>query len=65
MLDSTGEPIEVGATEPGDTGGATMTFGAPGKYTYQCILIDPKTGRSTRCFGMTGTFTCGAGLIDR
>ena len=57
VLDSTGEPIgEVGATEPGDTGGATMTFGAPGKYTYQCILIDPKTGKKHPMLGMTGTF---------
>ena len=34
VLDPDGEPIgEVAATNPGESGGATMTFTAPGVYT--------------------------------
>ena len=34
-----------------------MTFAAPGKYTYQCILIDPATGKKHSMLGMAGTFS--------
>lgn len=62
VLDPGGEAIgEVGATEPGKTGGATMTFAAPGKYTYQCILIDPKTGKKHTMLGMVGDFSVAPG----
>lgn len=58
VLDPGGEPLgEVASTEPGDTGGATMTFSPPGEYTYQCILVDPKTGKKHSMLGMTGKFT--------
>jgi len=57
VLDPDDEPIgEVAATNPGDTGGATMTFEAPGVYTYQCILVDPDTGKPHSELGMIGTF---------
>jgi len=57
VLDPNDEPIgEVAATNPGDTGGATMTFASPGVYTYQCILVDPDTGKPHTELGMIGTF---------
>ena len=57
VLDPDGEPIgEVAATDPGESGGATMTFTAPGVYTYQCILVDPATSQPHTELGMTGTF---------
>ena len=57
VLDPEGEPIgEVAATNPGESGGATMTFVAPGVYTYQCILVDPETGKPHTELGMIGTF---------
>jgi plastocyanin len=57
VLDPDDEPIgEVAGTNPGDTGGATMTFTAPGVYTYQCILVDPDTGTPHTELGMIGTF---------
>ncbi len=57
VLDPDGEPIgEVAATNPGDSGGATMTFTSPGVYTYQCILVDPDTGKPHTELGMLGTF---------
>jgi plastocyanin len=57
VLDPDGEPIgEVAATNPGESGGATMTFTAPGVYTYQCILVDPDTGKPHTELGMIGTF---------
>jgi plastocyanin len=57
VLDPDGEPIgEVAATNPGESGGATMTFTAPGVYTYQCILVDPTTNKPHTELGMTGTF---------
>lgn len=58
VLDPGGEAVgEVGSTEPGETGGATMTLAAPGKYIYQCLLIDPETGKKHSMLGMAGTFT--------
>jgi plastocyanin len=57
VLDPTGEPIgEVAATNPAASGGATLTFTSPGVFTYQCILIDPATGRPHTELGMIGTF---------
>ncbi len=57
VLEPSDEPIgEVAATNPGDSGGATMTFEAPGVYTYQCILVDPDTGKPHTELGMIGTF---------
>ncbi len=57
VLDPDGEPIgEVAATNPGDSGGATMTFTSPGVYTYQCILVDPESGKPHTELGMIGTF---------
>ncbi len=57
VLDPNDEPIgEVAATNPGESGGATMTFTAPGVYTYQCILVDPATAESHTELGMIGTF---------
>jgi len=62
VLDPDGEPIgEVAATNPGESGGATMTFTAPGVYTYQCILVDPETNRPHTELGMTGTFDVAEG----
>jgi len=61
--DPAGEPIgEVAATDPGESGesgesgGATMTFTSPGVFTYQCILVDPATGKPHTGLGMIGTF---------
>jgi plastocyanin len=57
VLDPDGEPIgEVAGTNPGESGGATMTFAAPGVYTYQCILVDPATDLPHTELGMIGTF---------
>jgi len=57
VLDPAGEPIgEVAATDPGESGGATMTFTSPGVFTYQCILVDPATGKPHSELGMIGTF---------
>jgi plastocyanin len=57
VLDPDGEPIgEVAATNPGESGGATVTFTAPGVYTYQCILVDPASGKPHTELGMIGTF---------
>ena len=62
VLDPDGEPIgEVAATNPGASGGATMTFTAPGVYTYQCILMDPETNQPHTELGMIGTFDVAAG----
>ncbi len=61
VLDPNGEPIgEVAATNPGESGGATMTFTAPGVYTYQCILVDPETAKPHTELGMIGTFEVAA-----
>jgi plastocyanin len=62
VLDPDGEPIgEVAATNPGESGGATMTFTAPGVYTYQCILVDPATNKPHTELGMFGTFDVATG----
>jgi plastocyanin len=56
VLDPDGEPIgEVASTDPGKIGSATMTFVSPGVYTYQCILVDPATGKPHSELGMLGT----------
>lgn len=61
VLDPDGEPIgEVAATNPGESGGATITFTAPGVYTYQCILVDPATNQPHTELGMIGTFDVAA-----
>lgn len=57
VLDPSDEPVgEIAGIAAGFTGGATMTFAAPGVYTYQCILIDPETGKDHTELGMIGTF---------
>jgi plastocyanin len=57
VLDPNDEPIgEVAATNEDESGGATMTFESPGVYTYQCILVDPASGKPHTELGMTGTF---------
>ena len=62
VLDPAGEPIgEVAATDPGESGGATMTFNSPGVFTYQCILVDPATGKPHTELGMIGTFDVAEG----
>lgn len=58
VLDPQGKGIgEVGATPPGERGGATITFTDPGEYTYVCILIDPATDQPHAELGMTGSFS--------
>lgn len=47
---------EVEAVAPGETGGATLTFESPGRYTFQCILIDPNSNQEHTMLGMIGTF---------
>lgn len=47
---------EVASIEPGEQGGATMTFDEPGTYMFQCILIDEATGEPHTVLGMVGTF---------
>lgn len=42
---------EIGETKPGETGEVTLTFKAPGTYTYQCVI----EGHDAQ--GMKGTFT--------
>jgi len=57
VLNPDGDPIgEVAATSPGESAGATMTFGEAGQYRYQCILIDPKTQKPHSELGMEGDF---------
>jgi plastocyanin len=57
VLDPDGNAIgEVAAIEPGASGGATMTFEAPGVYRYQCILVDGNTDKPHSELGMKGTF---------
>lgn len=61
VLDPDGDPIgEVAATNPGESGGATLTFTSPGVFTYQCILVDPETGKPHTELGMIGTFEVAA-----
>lgn len=58
ILDPDGEALgEVEATDPGATGTATITLGAAGEHSYQCILTDPATGDEHVMLGMGGTFT--------
>lgn len=47
---------EVAAIDPGEQGGATMTFDEPGTYMFQCILIDEASGEPHTVLGMVGTF---------
>lgn len=47
---------EVAAIDPGEEGGATMTFDEPGTYRFQCILIDEESGEPHSALGMVGTF---------
>ena len=62
VLDPSGKPIgEVAATDPGESGGATMTFTSPGVFTYQCILVDSATGKPHTELGMIGTFDVAEG----
>jgi plastocyanin len=62
VIDPDGEPIgEVAAMNPGESGGATLTFTAPGVYTYQCILVDPATNKPHTELGMIGTFDVAEG----
>ena len=57
VLGPDGDAIaEVASMEPGDTGGATISFEESGTYTYQCILVDPATEQPHTTLGMTGTF---------
>jgi len=51
---------EVAAVDAGGSGGANVTFEEPGTYTYQCILVDEKTGKKHTMLGMTGTFEVAA-----
>lgn len=58
VLKPNGDPLgEIGAVEPAKKGGVTLTFTEAGKYTYQCILVDPATKKTHAMLGMTGTFT--------
>lgn len=57
VLDPDGEALgEVAAIDPGESGGATITFDATGTYHYQCILVEPESGKTHSELGMTGTF---------
>jgi len=60
VLDPDGNAIgEVAAVEPGGTGGATITFDAPGDYSFQCILVNQASGQPHSMLGMKGTFSVG------
>lgn len=57
VLDPDGTAVgEVAAVEPGETGGAVITFDEAGTYTYQCILKDEASGKEHTMLGMKGTF---------
>jgi uncharacterized cupredoxin-like copper-binding protein len=45
---------EIGPTDPGKTASVTLTFTAPGTYTYECGITDHAEK------GMKGTFTVSA-----
>lgn len=47
---------EVASIDPGEEGGATMTFDEEGTYMFQCILIDEESGEPHTELGMVGTF---------
>jgi len=62
VLDPDGEALgEVAAIAPGESGGATISFDATGTYTYQCILVEPESGKTHAELGMTGSFEVPAG----
>ena len=48
---------EVVSINPGDQGGATLTFDEAGEYMFQCILVDKSTGKPHTELGMVGSFT--------
>ncbi len=57
VLEPGGEAIgEVEAIEATQTGAATVTFETAGTYEFQCILIDPVSGKEHTMLGMSGTF---------
>ncbi len=61
VVDPDGNPLgEVAATDPGASSGATISFDAPGDYTYRCILVDPDTGKEHTELGMEGAFEVSA-----
>jgi len=61
VLNPDGDAVgEVAAVEPGETGGAVITFEDAGSYTYQCILVDPETDQKHSEMGMTGMFEVAA-----
>lgn len=61
VLAPDGEAVgEIGAVDPGGSGGATITFGQPGEYSYQCILDDPDSGKDHKMLGMQGSFDVAA-----
>lgn len=58
VLGPDGEAIgEVESTKVGKDGAATISFDEAGEYTYQCILVDPKTDQPHTELGMLGTFS--------
>ena len=62
VLDPDGEAVgEVAATAAGSSGGATISFDGSGTYTYQCILVDPDSGKEHTELGMIGTFEVSEG----
>jgi plastocyanin len=57
VLDPDGRAVgEIAEIAASFSGGATMGFEAPGVYTYQCILVDPESGKEHAELGMIGTF---------
>ncbi len=57
VLDPDGDALgEVEAIDAGASGGATITFETDGTFTYQCILVDPESGKPHTELGMIGTF---------
>jgi iron uptake system component EfeO len=57
VLDPDGRAVgEIAEIAASFSGGATMGFEAPGVYTYQCILVDPESGKEHTELGMIGTF---------
>jgi plastocyanin len=57
VLSPDGEALgEVASIDPGQSGGATISFDTTGTYIYQCILVEPESGKKHSELGMTGTF---------
>ena len=58
VLDPSDEPVgEIAGIAAGYSGGATMTFEAPGVYTYQCVLTLGYGSTTVHTeLGMIGTF---------